>query len=132
MSPRERVSGVLRAVGIDPVGTSPTLRWLLAAWIFMSAPLVDGREGLSLTRFLSIYFASLVGYSVKEQKGVITLNALWLALASAAIAFGKSTFTFLLRRMAYRGEGKQIDINTRSEIIERRVTRGDGEAFEPT
>lgn len=129
MSPRERISQTMRSMGIDPVSESPALKALVWAFRFVFALVVDGWEGLSMTRFLAIYFASLVGYSVREQHGVISGNALWLALAAAAIAFGKSTFTFLLRRLSLVSTSADTTVR---EIVERRVTSGDGRDFEPT
>lgn len=89
----------MRAAGFQPWTESPCLKGGVWLCRWLTAPFVDGQEGLSLTRFISIYFAFLVGVSVEKQGGVITWTALWMAMISAAIAFGKSTFTFLLRRV---------------------------------
>lgn len=70
-------------------------------------PFVDSHTGdISITRALAIYFAWKAGRVIDYNHGV-TLNVLWLCLASLSAAFGKSTFGFLLTRMSYRGEAKQ-------------------------
>lgn len=60
-------------------------------------PFVDAHSGdISITRSLAIYFAWVDGQEI--GKNGVTMNALWLALACLAAAFGKSTFTFLIDR----------------------------------
>jgi hypothetical protein len=72
---------------------------------FCFAPIVDHWKGPSITRILALYFAALVGYVIVSTRA-ISLNALWLSLASLAAAFGKSTFSFLLQRMQFAGTNK--------------------------
>lgn len=108
MSPVERMSQTMRSTGIEPVTASPTLRGLVWLFRFIFALVVDGWEGLSLTRFIAIEFAGLVAYSVIKSGGRISGNALFLAIISASIAFGKSTFTFFLRK--WRGESSSVDM----------------------
>lgn len=106
----------------------PDAPWYRKSWVWITAPLVDGQEGLSLTRFLAIYFAYLCGQSVQLSNGRISINALWLALAAAAIAFGKSTFSFLLRRLEMRSllsrseedSEQRVTINSTQRVIQDR------------
>lgn len=130
MSPVERLSQTMRAMGFDPITESYSVRWFVWLFKFIFALVVDGWEGLSMTRFLAVYFASLVGFSVRELKGVISGNALTLAIVAAAIAFGKSTFTFLLRRWAGRHESTDTTTNVtiKTDAPLRDVDRG----FQPT
>lgn len=90
------------------------VRWFLA-------PFVDGWEGLSLTRFLAIYFAVVVGHAI-EAGHAISGNTVWLAIAAAAIAFGKSTFTFFLRRVSLQSQS--TDLTARVETIKKDATLG--------
>jgi hypothetical protein len=77
-------------------------------WFFVFL-FVDRRgEGLSLTRFMAIAFAALDCHII-ERAHVVSANALWLALACFAVAFGKSTFEFLLRRGQQDNSGPAID-----------------------
>lgn len=119
MTPRQRISQAMRAIGFEPVTvqTSPVLRVTVWCARFLTAPFVDGQEGLSLTRFLAIYFAYLAGVSVQKSNGAISGNALLLCLISASIAFGKSTFTFLLHRWGVKAA--VADITQRSTVIVR-------------
>lgn len=121
----------MRALTPAPVETSPTLKAGIWLFRFVFALVVDGWEGLSMTRFLAMYFASLVGYSVRELHGVISGNALWLALAAAAIAFGKSTFTFLLRRISLTSSSVDVNVNATVREIQERRQAGGG-LYEPT
>ena len=107
MPPRRRVSDA---------------RWYVRTWDWVTAPFVDGQEGLSLTRILSVFYAVIVWHSVESEHG-IGLNALWLALASIACAFGKSSFSFLLRRINLMAEVRETSTRTTAEsrtIEERR------------
>jgi hypothetical protein len=102
-----------------PLTAPPTASgrpWYAKAFYWITAPFVDGQEGLSLTRFLAIYFAILVGHLVEHQHA-ITANTLWLALASIATAFGKSTFTFLLRRLEMRSVIAQSDTTSETHVV---------------
>lgn len=80
------------------------LTWLVVAisntfWFLMS-PIVDGRgEGLSLTRFLSIFFA-ILAFHTAEMEHSISTNLLILMITIFAVAFGKSMFSFLLTRLS--------------------------------
>lgn len=95
--------------------------WVADAFRWLFAPLVDGWHGLSLTRFLAIYFALLVGH-LTEATHTLPANALWLSLAAIAAAFGKTTFTFLLSRMESRATVSQSDARTEtiSRVIQER------------
>lgn len=95
-------------------------------WFVLSL-LVDKRgEGLSLTRFMAIAYTVLVFKAVVNNHP-IGANTLWLALASFAVAFGKSTFTFLLTRASLRSQTTQADV-TVAETVKKDVTLG----YQPT
>jgi len=89
-------------------------RWVAVAFVWLLAPLVDRWHGLSLTRFLAIYFALLCGHTI-EQTHSVSINVLWLALATIATAFGKSTFTFLLARMEHKASVSEVTVHTIQE-----------------
>ncbi len=88
--------------------------WFVVAWQWLLAPIVEGWCGISLVRLLCIYFAWKVG-----QQPTITLNALWLALASLAAAFGEKVFVKLINQLSYKGRGEQRDTTERrtTEVI---------------
>lgn len=100
---------------------------------FVMWPLTDKRgEGLSLTRILACLFSGLAVH-VAEETHVITANTLWVILACFAVAFGKSTFTFLLTRISLRSQTTQADVKvdaTVRTITERRESGGG--VYEPT
>lgn len=104
--------------------------WPARAWEFCWAPLVDRYQGPSITRVLAAFFAAMCWRSLELGRS-IGLNVLWLALACIAAAFGKSTFTFLLERMRYRGAAEQQDV--RVDVAVRQVQeRRRGAEFEAT
>jgi len=74
------------------------------AWINCTAPLRDSHDlRFSLTKILAVYFALLDWHSVeKTATHELSANQLWLAIVCIAAAFGKSTFNFLLKRLAMR------------------------------
>jgi hypothetical protein len=88
-----------------------TRAWPVRWWIWFTAPLVDGQDGLSLTRFLAIYFAIMVVHVV-ESTHTISPNALWVILAIFATAFGKSTFTFLLTKASIASQTSTTETTT--------------------
>lgn len=96
---------------------------------FLFWPLTDKRgEGLSLTRILAAVFG-YVDLHIMEITHSVSGNQLWLALACFAVAFGKSTFTFLLTRIALRSQSTQTDVKaeitqTIRTISERRDAGG--------
>src|SRR3954463_91783 len=96
------------------------LAFHVRAWQFWLAPFVDRYVGVSITRLIALYFAYLVGLSIRLSHGTVGANALWLGLASIAAAFGKSTFTFLLQRMELKSTSVQTD--ARSESISTVIT----------
>lgn len=121
--------------------------WWLWFWIrcvpnvfwFFAYPFVDKRgEGLSLTRFMAISFVVLI-FHVVESNGVHTIsaNTLWLALACFAVAFGKSTFTFLLSRMEMKAQNQTVETITTDtakviEAVRSRRTDAASEGAEAT
>ena len=106
--------------------------WPVRYWFWITAPLVDGQEGLSLTRFLSIYFALLIGRLVIATH-VLTANMLWLAIVCCAVAFGKSVFTFLLTRMTLQSGTQDTTTITGdvSKIIDSVAAARKGLDYEP-
>lgn len=114
MSPKERISQTMRAMGLDHMENNSIVKGVVWIFRFVFAIVVDSWDGLSLTRFLAVLFAYLVYFSVTALNGQITTNTLWLALAAASIAFGKSTFTFFLRRSAYKGQSNDVNVNIKT------------------
>ena len=106
--------------------------WPVRYWFWVTAPLVDGQDGLSLTRFLSIYFALLIGRLVIATN-VLTANMLWLAFMCCAVAFGKSTFTFFLMRLSMKSTTKDSVAITGdiSKIIDSTWKARQGQDYEP-
>lgn len=100
--------------------------WITRTWIAATTPVRD-KPGmsLSLTKLLAIYFAAFL-WHVVETKHDFTGTQLGLALAIFAVAFGKSTFTFFLKRNEFRTAIAQADVHVETvhrdvkEIIERR------------
>ncbi len=72
------------------------------AWYDCTSQWRDKHSGdLSQTKVLATFFGIMDFYSVMASTAHgITANQLWLALASMACAFGKSTFNFLLTRVS--------------------------------
>lgn len=97
---------------------------------FLFWPLTDKRgEGLSLTRILACAFGC-EDLHIMETNHAVTANQLWLALACFAVAFGKSTFTFLLTRIQLRSQTAQVDVKA---AVEQTVHVFDeARGFEPT
>lgn len=100
------------------------------AWEFLLAPFVDSYVGISITRLLAIFYALLIWHAV-ENAHVINNSALTLAIVTLAAAFGKSTFTFFLRRAEFKQSSTQSDATsttiideTKRLIDERRVEDG--------
>ena len=85
---------------------------------FFTFLLVDKRgEGLSLTRFMAVAYTVLVFNAVLGNHS-IGANVLWLALATFAVAFGKSTFTFLLARASLQSNTAQVDTTAKIDVTE--------------
>jgi hypothetical protein len=86
--------------------------------------------GFSMTKMIAAYFAYLVGFSIGALSGKIDTNTLWLALASLAAAFGKSTFNFLLSKVSLQATTTQTDtrsfdrkeVDTKIEETKRLIT----------
>ncbi len=85
--------------------------WWLWVWTkavpdtfwFVVWPLVDKRgEGVSITRLLVVSYTVMLWHILESPPSshAITANMLWLALASVAAGFGKSTFSFFLSKVA--------------------------------
>lgn len=86
---------------------------LTRAWCCL--PFVDTHSGaVSITRVIALYFAWIVGTSIQQSHGAVSLNTFWLALATLAAAFGKSTFGFLLQKVQITSSIAATEASTRS------------------
>lgn len=86
---------------------------LCRAWCCL--PFVDTHSGaVSITRVIALYFAWVVGQSIHDSHGVVSLNTFWLALATLAAAFGKSTFGFLLQKVQIASTIAATEASTRT------------------
>lgn len=117
-----------------------TLRWSFGRatpgifWWTVS-PIVDKRgEGISLTRLMAIAYTILV-FHVVESTHVVGMNILWMVLAGYAVAFGKSTFTFLLTKMEMKATSsatESITANAADIIREIKGRRDPKAGVEPS
>ena len=99
---------------------------------FFTFLLVDKRgEGLSLTRFMAVAYTVLVFNAVLGNHP-IGANVLWLALATFAVAFGKSTFTFLLARASLQSNTAQVDTTAKIDATVTTVTKDASLGWQPT
>lgn len=99
-------------------------RYPLSIWHTCTDPLRD-KPGMpiSMTKIIAGYFAYLTGYSITQQHGHVDVNTLWLALASLSAAFGKSTFNFLLSKVALQSTSTQSDSReVKDERVEHTIT----------
>lgn len=119
MSPAAADTKTMHRRHSDPPGQW----WITRVWVAATIPVRD-KPGmsLSLTKILAIYFAVLLWHMV-ETKHDFTGTQLGLALAIFAVAFGKSTFTYFLKRNEFTTSIMQADVHVETEnkeIIERR------------
>lgn len=72
--------------------------WVRRGFIWVAAPFVDNWSGLSLNRFLAVYFAvaSTHGRFVHDEP--LTWVDLGMATLSAGLAWGKDVFLAFLNR----------------------------------
>lgn len=103
---------------------------------FFALPFVDKRgEGLSLTRFMVIATMVLIFHVVESPTGShnpITANIVWVLAMCFAVAFGKSTFTYLLSRWSRGDTTQTVDVVTTdtAKVIEAIKGRRDAAASE--
>lgn len=98
---------------------------------FLGAPLVDSWTGLSLTRFLAIYFCVLVGQDTVIQKHGLDWVDFCILLLAAAVAFGKHMLERFLGRVSIGVAGQQTQTTIDATIREIQERRGSGDT-EPT
>jgi hypothetical protein len=94
----------------------------------------SGDGSPSLTKIIALLFAFTVVVSVIFSLA-ISGNQVWMALAAAAIAFGRSTFRALVTRSSWAGTASdttaRVEQRIRQEIIERRALGAEDDS-EPT
>ncbi len=95
---------------------------IVNAWHDCSSPWRDDhKKAFSLTKILATIGMLLACYSVGTSHA-ITLNHLWLVLASYACAFGKSTFNFLLTKMQYSASRAEAETHVVVDETKRLIT----------
>lgn len=96
MTPKQRVS---QAMAQTLHVSSATAHELRAWWLWATAPLVDGREGLSLNRFLAILAGLAATHGRFAHEAPLTGWDTAFMTISGSLAFGKDVFVaFLLRK----------------------------------
>jgi hypothetical protein len=76
----------------------PRHRWWLRAAMWTLAPFVDSWEGLSLNRFLSVFFAVVGSHGRLVHDVPLTAIDLSVLILSGALAFSKDVFIDFLNR----------------------------------
>lgn len=103
-------------------------------WCRVITPVTDKPNyELSLTKILSIAFATVDIHVIERSNDKLTWMHVLLAIVCMATAFGKSTFTFLLRRLEVKGSAALIEQNVKATIDQTITARRLPDlGFEPT